>query len=124
MANDPYGFSDEALPATTGDATRAMWFGTIAAVLGSVGVCFCYLPYFVALPMGFYGAYLGTKHLGSTDARDRSMATVATVSGLVSGIVSTGFVLFILMYVLFLVVYMVMIFVIIGAGAASDGGGF
>jgi hypothetical protein len=119
MANDPYGFSDDALPSASGDATRAMWFGTIAAVLGSVGVCFCYLPYFAALPMGFYGAYLGTKHLGAADERDRAMATVATVSGLVSGIVSTGFVLFMLMYIMLLVVYFVFVVVLIGAGASG-----
>lgn len=125
MAQDPYGFDDAAPAGTpTGDASRALWFSVSAALLTSVGMCACYVPYFVAAPLGAYGAYLGSRALPlARDDSTRTMATAGVVAGAVSSVVSGMFALVILMYVAFLVIYLAIIFVAVFAGIASESGG-
>ena len=127
MARDPYGFEDTAPPASAeGDASQAMWFGVIAAMLGSVGVCFCYLPYLVALPMGIYAAwkgYLAVSAAVPPHPKDRAMATAGLVSGTISAVVSGMFVVFLLLYALLVVGYIVIVFLAVGAGAFAEGMG-
>ncbi len=123
MARDPYGYEDTAPPASAeGDASQAMWFGVTAAMLGSVGVCFCYLPYVVALPMGAYAAWKGYRAVSAAvppHPKDRAMATAGLVSGTISALVSGMFVVFLLMYVVLVVAYMAMLFLVLGAGIAE-----
>jgi hypothetical protein len=122
MAQDPYGYVDSAPRGGSGDAAQAMWFGVAAAMLGSVGICFCYMPYFVSLPLGLYATVKGYRSLGGDSADDtkgRAMATAGMISGLLSSIVSGMFVVFWLMYLLVIVLYVVLAFVMVGAAAIS-----
>ncbi|MES2644979.1 MAG: hypothetical protein V4850_36165 [Myxococcota bacterium] len=129
MAPDPYGFEDSAPTGGSSgdDASRAMWFSLSSALLAAVGICGCYVPYFAALPLGIYGAYLGQRALSTTtltDTNGRSMATAGLVAGIVSSLVSGMFTLFAIFYALFLVLYMGVIFAAIAAAGASGGGEF
>ncbi|MDP2308156.1 MAG: hypothetical protein Q8P18_19205 [Pseudomonadota bacterium] len=126
MPTDPYGFEDSAPVGTSsGDASRAMWFSVSSAMLTSVGMCACYVPYFVALPLGIYGAYLGSRALSTTtDVNGRSMATAGLVAGIISSLVSGMFALFIALYALVIVAYIAIVFVAIVFAAASGGGGY
>lgn len=127
MPQDPYGFKDAAPPPSLegGDASRAMWAGVTSALLGTVGICFCYIPYFFALPLGLYAAWSGYKCIGAAaaDGRDRTMATAGMVSGGVASLISGAFVAFWLMYLLFFVLYFVFVFVMIGVAAIAQGTG-
>lgn len=105
MAQDPYGFTPAAAgsSAPAGPASLAMWLGVGSAMLTSVGFCFCYIPYFLALPMGVAAVWYGSQASGArapTDDAGRSMAMAGMVSGLLSAIVSGMFLLFILFYLL------------------------
>jgi uncharacterized membrane protein len=127
MAPDPYGFEDSApTGASSGDdASRAMWFSVSSALLAAVGMCFCYVPYFVALPLGIYGAYLGQRALSTTtDTNGRSMATAGLVAGIISSLVSGMFSLFIVLYAMFIVAYIAIVAVFVAAAGASGGGDF
>lgn len=122
MAQDPYGF-DESAPATgrADDAPRAMWLALGAAFLGSIGICFCYLPYLAALPMGIYAAYLGSRALNhAKDEPTRTMANAALVSGMLSTGVNAMFSLFFLIYALMMIAYMGIFFVAM-IGVAAEG---
>jgi len=124
MAPDPYGFEDSGLTggASGDDASRAMWFSVSAALLSAVGMCFCYVPYFVALPLGVYGAFLGQRALStSTDINSRSMATAGLVAGILSSLVSGMFSLFILLYGMFIMAYLAIVFVAVAVAGASGG---
>ncbi len=122
MAQDPYGFPE--ISGTGGsassDASTAMWLGMASALLTAVGICACYMPYFVGAPLGFIAAWKGMKAMdGARDPRDRTMATAGMVSGLIGGIISGLFSLFILMYLVFILLYFVVIFVFVGLAAAN-----
>ncbi|MDP2315054.1 MAG: hypothetical protein Q8P41_19295 [Pseudomonadota bacterium] len=125
MSQDPYGFPDAAPSGGAGDdASRAMWLSLSAALLGSVGICFCYVPYLVALPLGIYGAYLGSRALSAAvEEKSKAMATAGLVGGILSGLVSGMFALFFLLYALMAVVYVFIIAAAIAAAAADGGGG-
>ncbi|MFN7144967.1 MAG: hypothetical protein ACK4YP_14415, partial [Myxococcota bacterium] len=119
--HDPYGFPESTPGAGGGDVTTALWLGVASALLAAVGVCMCYVPYFIALPVGAYGAYKGYQALASvTDARDRTMATVALVTGSISAVISAIFAVFVIAYAVFFVLYMGVIMAAIGMGAASE----
>lgn len=121
MAQDPYGFVEGNAGDASSAASQAMWFGIASAILASIGICACYMPYFAASPLGIYAAYKGFAALNTaTEARDRNMATAGLTAGIIAGMVSTMFVLFILAYLAFLLIYFVFVVVIIGAGAASN----
>lgn len=54
MATDPYGFSDDTasgLPLNT-----ALWYAVGSCICAAVGMCACYVPFFVGAPLGLYGA--------------------------------------------------------------------
>ena len=104
MSQDPYGFQSAA---PTGEGSQAMWMGVIASLLTAVGACFCYLPYFVALPLGIYAMVKGSRSMSVESPDGRSMATAGMVSGGVAAVVSGLFVLFIVTYLLFIVAMMV-----------------
>ena len=121
MAQDPYGYVEAATGEASGAASQAMWFGVASAIFASVGLCACYMPYFVASPLGIYAAYKGFQALNvATEARDRNMATAGLTAGIIAGLVSTMFVLFILAYVAFFVIYFIFIFLMVGVGAAGN----
>lgn len=121
MSQDPYGFPEAAPAAGAADVSTALWLGVASALLAAVGVCMCYVPYFIALPVGAYGAYKGYQALATvTDARDRTMATVALVAGTISTVISGIFAVFILAYAVFFVLYMGVVMAAIGFGAASE----
>lgn len=128
MAQDPYGYSDSAAGGgdLSTDASTAMWLGIAATTLGSVGVCFCYVPYLIALPLGIMALFRGWKvyNTAKEGTSERTMASAGLVAGALSSGVSGMFVLFMAMYVLLILVYMVLIFVMVGAGAASGGGSY
>lgn len=130
MPTDPYGFEDSAPTGgasggASGEASRAMWFAVSSALLTSVGMCFCYVPYFIALPLGIYGAYLGSRALSTTtDVNGRSMATAGLVAGILSSLVSGMFALFIALYALLIVAYLAIVFVAVAFSAVSGGGDF
>lgn len=116
MAQDPYGFDDAAPGASVADASRAMWFSVSSALLSASAMCFCYVPYLVAFPLGVYGAWLGSRVLSTnTEPGARSMATAGLVAGAVSAFVSGMVSLVMLLYCLF-IVFAVM------AGVAEGGG--
>lgn len=121
MAQDPYGFKEQVAPA--GDPSRAMWNGVIATICASVGMCACYVPYFIGAPLGLYAAWTANQALQvATDPRDRALATAGLVSGLVGGLVCLAWATFIAIYALIIVLYMVIGFFAIFAAAASGGG--
>lgn len=119
MATDPYGFSDDTasgLPLNT-----ALWYAVGSCICAAVGMCACYMPFFVGAPLGLYGAWQANKVLGvAKDERDRSVATAAVAAGLTGGLVSSMFAGFILLYVFFIVLYMLVLTLALGAGAASQ----
>lgn len=122
MAQDPYGFPETAATGSSSDAVNAMWYGIASAILTAVGICACYVPYFIGAPLGFLAAWKGMKAMeGAVDARDKAMATAGMVSGLIGGIISGLFSLFILMYVAFLLLYFVVIIIFVGVAGASGG---
>jgi hypothetical protein len=119
MPNDPYGYAPE-LPVAT-DLSRLLWSGVISAILSAVGMCACYIPFFVGAPLGLWSAWRGMKALETaTDPRDRTMATAAMVSGLLGGLISSAWVMFVLLYALLIVAYMIMIMVFVGAAGANN----
>lgn len=118
MATDPYGFSDDTGSSTS--ITSALWYSIGACICAAVGMCACYVPFFIGAPLGLYGAWQAKKALDlAKDERDRSVATAAVAAGLAGGMVSTMFAGFILLYVIFLVLYMAVVMLAIGASAAS-----
>ncbi len=97
-----------------------MWLALTAALLGSVGICFCYVPYVVALPIGIYAAWLGSRALATaTDENGRSMATAGLVSGIISSLVNAMFAVFFLFYAFMFVAYIGIVIVAIAAGASE-----
>lgn len=125
MAQDPYGYNDSADGGgdLSTDARTAMWLGIAATTLGSVGVCFCYVPYLIALPLGVMALLRGWKvyNVARLDSPERNMASAGLVAGAMSTGVSAMFVLFMLVYVCFLILYFGVIIAAIGAGAAGGG---
>lgn len=114
---DPYGYAADA-PATT-DPARVLWMGIAAASLASIGVCACYMPYFVALPMGAWAVWKGSqmKRAGG-DPKEQIMLDAGMVSGGISAAVSSMFVLFWLAYLGFIALYFVVIMVVVAAEAS------
>lgn len=120
MAQDPYGFTPAAPGSTLtgGSASLAMWLGVGAAMLSSVGMCFCYAPYVVAFPMGVAAMWHGSRSMRDAapgDDTGRSMATAGMVSGLLSALVSGAFLLFVALYLMLYVG--IMVIALIGAAA-------
>jgi hypothetical protein len=101
MAQDPYGHrSDE------GDASVAMWVGTISALCAALGPCSCYMTYLVAFPLGLYAVYAGFQSRegsGPTDSAGRSMAMAGMVSGAISAAIGGLILGFIAIYLIFIV---------------------
>lgn len=126
MAQDPYGFKDSgpvALDATgaSADATRAMQLALCSALLGSVGVCFCYVPYLIALPMSVYAAFLGNRALRAvTTEEGRALANGGLVGGILAACVSAIFSLFFLLYLGIMVVYFGAIVAVLGAASTQQ----
>jgi hypothetical protein len=120
MAHDPYGFPESAPTAgDPSDASRAMWYALGSGLLGSVGICFCYLPYLIALPMSVYAVFLGNRALRTATTDDgRAMANGGLTAGIVSACVSGIFALFFLFYALFMALY----FIVIVVALAASGG--
>lgn len=118
MAADPYGFP-EAAPAggSPGDATTALWTGVGALILGAIGPCACYLPWFLALPLSVAAVYHGARAMKSPDVASaeglRSAANAGFVGGLVALVLS-------LLYFLLFAVYLVYMLVLFGAIAAGE----
>lgn len=105
MAQDPYGFTPAAPGSSiaASSASLAMWLGVASAMLSSVGMCFCYLPYVVAFPMSVAAVWHASKTLNGASPGDdsgRSMALAGMVSGLLSALVSGAFLLFIALYMM------------------------
>jgi len=126
VAQDPYGFKDSgpvALDAAgaSADAARAMWLALGAALLGSVGICFCYVPYLIALPMSVYAAFLGNRALRAVTTEDgRALANGGMVGGVVAACVSAMFSLICLLYLGFIIVYFGVIVAAVGAAATQQ----
>lgn len=118
MAADPYGFP-EAAPAsgTPGDATASLWTGVSSLILGAIGPCLCYLPWFLALPLSVAAVYYGARAMKSTDVSSSDGLRAAANAGFVSGLVAL---LLSLLYVVLFVVYLVYMIVVFGAIAASE----
>lgn len=118
MAQDPYGFTPAAAGSSVGggSASLAMWLGVGAAMLSSVGICFCYLPYVAAFPMGVAAMWYGSRAMSGASAGDdagRSMATAGMLSGLLSALISGTFLLFIAAYLL--LYFVIAVVALIGA---------
>lgn len=116
MAQDPYGFSDTAAPASAEDGTAswALWSGVAAALCAAVGPCTCYMTYLLAIPAGFAGVYFGWK--GATSGAtglSRSASTAGLVAGIIALIPS-------MLIVIGLTLYVVIIFVALLAGALGN----
>mgnify|MGYP003336302600 FL=1 len=128
MAQDPYGYTDSATGGgdLSADARMAMWLGIAATTLGSVGVCFCYVPYVIALPLGVMALMRGWRvyNTAKLESPERQMASAGLVAGAMSTGVSAMFVLFLIVYICFIVLYFGVIIAAIGAGAASGGSSY
>ncbi len=116
---DPYGYVETAPAADL--PSRVMWNGIIATVCAAMGMCACYIPYFIGAFLGLYAAWNANKVLQTaTDERDRAMATAGLVSGLVGGLICCAWCCFVLLYAFFILAYIVVIFLAIGGAALSQ----
>ncbi|MFZ5478582.1 MAG: hypothetical protein ACOZNI_17560 [Myxococcota bacterium] len=119
MSTDPYGYPETLPP----DGSKTLWTAVTAMILTSIGICACYVPYFVAAPLGIWAAIRANAAMAAaTDPRDRLLASASLVMGAVSGLISGMFSLFILMYAAFVALYVVVVFAAIGMGIASESG--
>ncbi len=116
MATDPYGYADStdsSVPVTT-----ALWYSVGACMCAALGMCACYIPFFIGSPLGLYGAWQANKALATAKGdQERAVATAALAAGVVGGLVSTMFALFIMLYLLFFVLYFVVIMLAVAGGS-------
>ena len=122
MSNDPYGFPpapNEAPPQTA--PLEVLWLAVAATLCTSIGICACYLPYFVGAPLGAWAAWRSFEVVSrATDERDRAIGNASLMMGLVSAAVSGMFALFILAYVMIFALYFVAVLALAGAGFAAS----
>lgn len=120
MTKDPYGYTD-AGPVSV-PVVNVLWYSVGACICAALGMCACYIPFFIGSPLGLYGAWHANKALAAAkDERDRSVASAALAAGLAGGLVSTMFAVFILMYMLFFAVYLAFMVLVMGAAASWQG---
>lgn len=118
MSQDPYGFKEQVAP--NADPMGNLWGGVVAAVCAGIGMCGCYVPFFIGAPLGLYSAFKANQALQvATDPRDRAVATAGMVTGLAGGLVCAAWAAFILMYVMFILLYMVVGFAAIAAAGSQ-----
>ncbi len=103
--SDPYGYADApAAPANL--ATQSMYAGILSLCLAAIAPCLCYMPYFLALPVGAYAIYAATTVQGANDPTglaDKAMATGGMLAGGISALLSLLFLLGVGAYILLIV---------------------
>lgn len=100
MPPDPYGYPDP--EGTRSDPTFVLWGGVAALILSCVGPCMCYLPNLVALPVGVWAVWAGTRQKAT--GPERNLVTAGMVTGGIGALLSTLLLLMILAYLIFVVV--------------------
>lgn len=108
------------MPEEVQEAVRSsLWASMGAMALTAFGPMFCYLPYFVALPLGAWGAWQGWQVSQSAErnSHDHRLSQIALISGLMSTGISGLFVVTMLFVV---AIYAMMFFVMIFAGVAGS----
>ena len=78
MANDPYGYAESG--GTDVSVTRALWFSIAACICSAVGMCACYVPFFIGAPLGLYGAWQANKALAAAKDPITAQAYVRSTS--------------------------------------------
>lgn len=110
MAQDPYGYPSA--HGETGNGNAVLWCGVGALILTMFGPCLCYLPNFLAVPLGAYAIWTGSRMSRSGPEGNLALA------GMITGGLGAFFSLLILFAI---VAYVLFVVGLVGMGALAEG---
>jgi len=100
-------------------AGTALWMGVGALAAAAVGPFFCYMPYFIALPLGGWSAWSAWKGMREAEGAPALVRSCFTVGLIAGGGAFLGALFFLGLLFLVMLFYIVIIIVAIASGNAS-----